>query len=115
MLIESVDGFYYQNPRFYGPRWIVFCEDDLLVCQYVGTVGCNTIQRAISKKGIKAVADFIERKTIIISNRLIGGSQVDLLLKKPIPVPTEYSAKLSDYAGAEECVIQFSGDCRMTI
>ena len=80
-----------------------------------GKVKQTTVKRVLSKRGIKVVAEHVFEQNIILEDKIVKGTEFILDLTKPIPTPDEYSARLTDFEGAEECVIQFSGDYRTII
>jgi hypothetical protein len=96
MIVQSSDGYWYQNPRFTTPLAIVEFGDDGCFLYRKGNVSWRTAVKELTKLKIKAtVTDDaipigVEK---IVGGALISTTQFPLRLIKPIPTPHNHETQ----------------------
>ncbi len=96
MIIQSLDGRWYKDPAWFGDKFYIICEDDILL-QYEGRVTWSTARRVLAPLGIKAKLDIVMSDTkITITGRLRTASVFKLKLTKPIPTPSCHAGNFNE-------------------
>lgn len=92
MNFKAVDGNYYVNPVWEGPRYAIKVTDDYLTLYYVGKPTWAWARRVLPKLGIRAKlaagAEGIEET--ILGGKLVEVTSFRLWPMKPISVPDSF-------------------------
>lgn len=113
MIVQCIDGFFYQNPRFQTPLALVSFTDDGCFLYRKGNVTWKTAVRELTALGIKARNANDPTMTIITGDKIINGELVQttefkIKLYKPIPVPHNHQARIENPASNDEEILRFS-------
>ncbi len=98
MIVQCVDGYWYQNPRFETKLALVEMSADGCILYRRGVVQWKTAVRELTALGIKARqsdrAMLFDTDTKIIGGSLVRVTPFRIRLIKPIPVPHGYGIKI---------------------
>lgn len=97
MLIQATDGWFYKNPSFIGDRVVV--HGLTLSVKGSRSLGVSLL-RALEIKGRLTGG---EECTAIFGSGYGPGTQFQIALTEPIPVPRQYDCKTPEPASGEDC------------
>jgi hypothetical protein len=108
MYVQSVDGNFYQNPRFFTDKAIVEFGDDGVYLFRKGKISWRTAVKELTELGIRA-RNQLAGDDGGLSSKIIDGVLVDctvfgLKLISPIPIPNGYPA-FKQAVGDQEILI----------
>lgn len=104
MIIESVDGNYYQDPEFIRNEWVAKWEDELWIFYWVG-------KRAVkaTKFGFKGpVQNWHPQQQVFADGSLKPCQVASIALKQPIPAPDRWAVKYADFLPKSEELLCWS-------
>ncbi len=97
MNIQALDGYWYIDPCWDGPKYRVYTDSDEVILSYQGHVLWVTARRVLSHLGIKAKLDTVKLNGYILTEgRLRASSLFKLKLTKPIPVPQDHEGYFAE-------------------
>jgi len=110
MIVQSSDGYFYQNPRFTTTIAIVEFTDDGCFLFRKGNVSWKTAVSVLRPLGIKAKLVFgavAPGAQKIINGDLISTTQFTIQLTGPIPTPHNHQACIREPVSDNEEIIRF--------
>lgn len=110
MIVQSSDGFFYQNPTFTTNNAIVEFNDDGCILYRKGRVTWRTAVKVLTELGLKARRvdrEPEDRIFKVIGDDFYECSVFTLRVIKPIPTPKSYDTRINVPSTAEEDVLWF--------
>lgn len=93
MIVESTDGYFYQNPQVEVPKGVLVVSDDGIILKRKGKIKWTTARKGV---GVKlALVEDAGVDSFIYQERLATCTRFVVSLKEPIPKPFAFDAKFT--------------------